>query len=169
MWTIVLMKNWCFVGILKSRRQEAIFFPPYCSEKKKTLTWWFASLNRCVWRSWYLAHHHQISPFHQSISLMLMTRQKMDKKVAQHPFLVQTGLTAFLSTGGLSLFLFLWCTMAMWLWQLQKSWIESFFCTLECKCKSMPQSDAFLLLVHTYLTLDVSCLGSKSLVLVTNC
>ncbi len=126
MWTIVLMKNWCFVGILKSRRQEAIFFPPCCSEKKKTLTWWFASLDRCVWRSWYLAHHHQISPFHQSISLMLMTRQKMDKKVAQHPFLVQTGLTAFLSTGGLSLHLFLWCTMAMWLWQLQKSWIVFF-------------------------------------------
>jgi hypothetical protein len=116
-----------------------------------------------------LAHHHQISLFHQSISLMLMTRQKMDKKVAWHPFLVQTGLTALLSTGGLSLYLFLCCTMAMWLWQLQKSWIESFFCTLECKCNSMPQSDTFLLLVHTYLTLDVSCLGSKSLVIVTNC
>jgi hypothetical protein len=53
-----------------------------------------------------LAHHHQISLFHQSISLMLMTRQKMDKKVARHPFLVQTGLTALLSTGGLSLYLF---------------------------------------------------------------
>lgn len=36
-----------------------------------------------------------------------MTRQKMDKKVAQHPFLVQTGLTAFLSTGGLSLSFFM--------------------------------------------------------------